>query len=71
MRAGPVGDREPSSLDWAIMGGLGAGVSPYCGDAAAGRLMGVGLMDRLPVVYVRGYAGATTGIDTAVDRTGA
>jgi pimeloyl-ACP methyl ester carboxylesterase len=24
-------------------------------------------MDKLPVVYVRGYAGATTGIDTAVD----
>lgn len=24
-------------------------------------------MDRLPVVYVRGYAGATTGIDAAVD----
>src|ERR1035438_406305 len=29
--------------------------------------MGGWLMDKLPVVYVRGYAGATTGIDTAVD----
>jgi hypothetical protein len=24
-------------------------------------------MDRLPVVYVRGYAGATAGIDSQVD----
>ena len=24
-------------------------------------------MDRLPVVYVRGYAGATSGIDSQVD----
>lgn len=51
---------------WRVMPGKGRHAMASAGQGRAGEILGV-MMDRLPVVYVRGYAGPTAGIDVAVD----